>query len=348
MLIDKEGNFIKLAGIPNYSKLLVGGSGYGKTYGVNRFIEEAVKQGKYIRIVDYSGSYTKKELGKSNFQYLNEIDYLDTGANVVTVKLRYSTKTAFCKDVTDALLKTTGIDSYYQRKWLIRAVEQHMKNRDSLYFSQLVRDLEELFEQAEYDGESKENIDNIARLLSRFYPYENLRDFSLGFVKEEIQGKPVQIIQINRLSEMERRFTTTFLLEMLWKEIQHNEKTPCYELLVLDEFQFLSLAPGSALTNMLREGRRFGLELLLSTQFVSCYSKEEVRTLFQVGSVLIFRPTSEDLAFWSKMIDSAKAYEWKLLLSRLAVGQAVLKGKYYINHNDMAVEVPIVCRIQNE
>lgn len=114
---------------------------------------------------------------------------------------------------------------------------------------------------------------------------------------------------------------------------------------MLDEFQFMPLKSGSALYNMLREGRRFNLSLLLSTQFISNYDKEAIETLLQAGTKLIFRPSEKDVRFSAEIIDGERIAQWRQILNNLDIGEAVLKGNYRLNSNRFNSNTPIICRI---
>ena len=75
MLRDQEGNTIEVKGTPmasNNHRLILGKSGYGKTWCCYRMIEEAVEQKKKCVIFDYSGSYTMKEQERSKFACKNQ------------------------------------------------------------------------------------------------------------------------------------------------------------------------------------------------------------------------------------------------------------------------------------
>lgn len=76
----------------NNHRLILGKSGYGKTWCCYRMIEEAVEQKKKCVIFDYSGSYTMEEQERSKFASRDQtyvfdgnqpgITYWYTGKNV--------------------------------------------------------------------------------------------------------------------------------------------------------------------------------------------------------------------------------------------------------------------------
>jgi len=66
MLCDLENNKVKLENCPNAHLLLIGKSGTGKTFCCCRRMEEAIRKGEKVLIVDYAGSYQENELKKIN------------------------------------------------------------------------------------------------------------------------------------------------------------------------------------------------------------------------------------------------------------------------------------------
>lgn len=72
---DLEGHFVELCEKPNPNILIWGSSGQGKTYFCCRRIEEILKVGKRVIIIDFSGSYTKKELMKNKILFLEKYKF---------------------------------------------------------------------------------------------------------------------------------------------------------------------------------------------------------------------------------------------------------------------------------
>lgn len=116
-------------------------------------------------------------------------------------------------------------------------------------------------------------------------------------------------------------------------------------MLLLDEMQFLSVKEGSTLSSMLREGRKKKLNVVVSTQFISHYDKDEIQALQQAGNMVIFRPTPEDCKRSAKIIDSMEGKAWEKILQGLKKGEAVLKGRYKIDGRSRVSFDPIVVRI---
>ena len=132
---------------------------------------------------------------------------------------------------------------------------------------------------------------------------------------------------------------------MIWNELKFEPSKRHCDVLVLDEFQFLSFKEDAALPNLLRESRRFGLELTLISQFISNYSKAEVNAILQVGQKLFFRPTETDLKFTASLISTDHTKSWMNTLDKLSRGEAIYKGSYALNDNEVIHTSPLVCRI---
>lgn len=184
------------------------------------------------------------------------------------------------------------------------------------------------------------------KLLSRFVPYEEIdKIYIRKRNKEERESRfPVTIIQLSDFPEQQRQFLTEFLLTIIWKETLSNGQSP-YHLILLDEAQHLSMKSGSALCGFLQEGRKFGVSVMLTTQFMSCYKRDEQNLLLQAASILFFRVTFKEAAFCAKLISGEEWKEWKKILCNLETGETVLLGKYRINNYNRVCNYPVVCKV---
>ena len=88
----------------------------------------------------------------------------------------------------------------------------------------------------ESDGEKKEDMNDVEKLLSRFVPYEEIDKIYIRKrnKKERESRFPVTIIQLSDFPEQQRHFLTEFLLTIIWKEVLSNGWSP-YNLILLDE-----------------------------------------------------------------------------------------------------------------
>ena len=103
MFKDMENHRIDLVKNGSGHMLVYGKSGQGKTYFLCRMLERNFELGKKILILDFSGSYSEKELQKKGFLYGGRVRrYILPGRNLEW-NLRVDSDENFQQDVTDAL-----------------------------------------------------------------------------------------------------------------------------------------------------------------------------------------------------------------------------------------------------
>lgn len=341
---DREGNTIEIAGIPNPNLLVWGKSGQGKTYFLCREIEKAVNRGKKVLIVDYSGSYTRQELTKNQFRFSNELRELNPYEHPVFWYPYYQESQAYCCDLADSLSEVLNLKSYFQKKWLKQAVVQHIQSKMDFQLGEFMETLENLYQEVQKESSHADDRENLKRLLTRFSQFQMMKNFH---VKRKTQKKSssarVTVMQVSQFPEQERRFLAEFLLTFFWKSTLRREND--WQTLVLDEIQFLKLEAGTAFSGILREGRKYGLSAFLSTQFISAYAKENLESLLQAGSIMIFKPTPRDLKFSASVVEPQDVRTWQKILQSLAVGSAVLVGNYRVNAGSSLCSEPVVCQV---
>lgn len=345
---DREGNVIEMAEIPNEHTLIWGQSGQGKTYFSCRQIETEVSKGKRVLVVDFSGSYSLKELQKNKVKFIDRLEIRDVSKDALYWKVPCQDKENFIAILSGALLECLNITSFYQTKWLKKALAYHFEKH--LFFSvpSFMDSLEQLVNEDEIVLNSVSDEENIAHLLSRLMPFENLHNFKVYYAEKgtlDVPWKQTTVLQISGFADKERRFLAEIILNLLWAETRLCDTYKRFDVLALDEVQFLSLKRDRSFSNMLREGRKYGIALVLATQFLSTYDKEERETLMQAGHFLVFRPSANDISFSARMIALDGVSSWRRILGSLQIGQAVLVGPYRINENKSVATTPIVCEI---
>lgn len=341
MLKDIESNNITLTCKPNGHLLILGISGAGKTFFLCRKVEDALSNGKRVLIFDYTASFTDVELAKNQFQVNERVRVINPMETELPWLYRGSDLPAA---ILNALTKSLHIESYYQRKLLKEVLlEKEICNeRGGFSLPKLMLSLEYL----SHTKEDAESVKNVGHLLTRIAPYEDIKEVKIIKVDEKNVPpavRPVTILQLSDYPELSRKFLTSFLTELFWQEVREGKKRA--DIVLFDEFQNLSLKPGSALSAILREGRKFDLAAYFSSQFLGNCDKESVDTLMQAGNMLFFRPVSRDVKYVADIIDHGNRNGWVKILGALQVGQAVLKGRYTINHNRKECETPIICNV---
>lgn len=186
---DKEGNLIHISDTPNGHVVIWGRSGQGKTYYCNRRIEEAYESGKAITVLDYSGSYTEDELRDKNFRYLECTQIFSPASNPYYFMPFYEKSETFEEELADTLVSLLNIDSYFQKKLMLKGMERHLQKYGDWNPFEFLHTLEEmLYELKERlevgtGGILNDDYKNTERLLTRLEPYANIKRI---FVKRNV------------------------------------------------------------------------------------------------------------------------------------------------------------------
>jgi hypothetical protein len=253
----------------------------------------------------------------------------------------------FISKLTDVLVNIMNIGSYFQRKLLLEALKLQVSQYRMFNFHEFFHTLEKLYAKKELVGACSDELTNLERLLNRFFPY---RDIDTIHIKQgKASDKPclsqLCILQLSEYSEQLRKFLTLMFSELLWLESKNRKSPHKFDTILFDEFQFLPIKTGSALALFLREGRKYDVGVILSTQYISTYTPDELEVLLQVANLLVFRPNDKDLKFSAKILDHEHPHLWTPLLKKLEIGQAILKGNYTIKGRNQVLHDPIICNI---
>ena len=158
----------------------------------------------------------------------------------------------------------------------------------------------------------------------------------------EISQKSSYIINLNHFSAETKIADVNFIMNILWYGIRENLLP--YRCVILDECQHIDLHTGKVAAEMLREGRKFDLSMYMATQSIRDRAPDEIENIMQADNKIFFRPTEKECRTVSGLIGDTKV--WSPIMSKLQIGQAVLKGKYFINNNPEELQVPIVISIK--
>jgi len=143
--------------------------------------------------------------------------------------------------------------------------------------------------------------------------------------------KPLcNIFQLAGMDQRSSRLITEFILWDLYGYLQAKGQKSDPKVVVLDEVQNLDHKEGSPLSKYLREGRKFGLSLILATQTMSNMKKDERDRMFQAEHKLFFKPADTELKAFADIAALAtrqRADDWVRRLSSLAKGECYSIGK---------------------
>ena len=148
-----------------------------------------------------------------------------------------------------------------------------------------------------------------------------------------IEAEKINIIDLSELDMLTKGMVGEMLLSWVWRMVCYSGLPKDFGGLtvVLDEFQHFSLKKDAVLRDILREGRKFKLNLILGTQTFEVFPKEVLGILNQASTHLYFRPPLQEASKLAKMIDPAQADYWRARLLNLRVGECIATGELEVN-----------------
>jgi DNA phosphorothioation-dependent restriction protein DptH len=95
------------------------------------------------------------------------------------------------------------------------------------------------------------------------------------------------------------------------------------------------------MAKILTEGRKFGLNLILATQNIANFQKDETSRLFNASQKLFFKPTETEVKSYIKIISDItgdKQTNWAKKLLSLKQGECYAVGSYLKNDGSLFPE----------
>lgn len=336
---DLVGNNIYLQPVPNQHVLLTGKSGMGKTYAIVRMLENHVKNKKTALILDFSGSFTEKELEKEQFSQKNETQQMRLGEETLFLPiLEFVDKSKRPVFLADILAESIAVKGYMQKKILLKICKKMLKE-DRCTFCDFEEAAIAVFSDYEENGD-KNGMQIVEKLLDKFSPF--LTDVDIIFVSKETESQKkaeVHIIEMDLLPDETKKLVTNLLIAVYWQSIKRGKKK--YDMLILDEMQYLSLKENTSLSAILREGRKFESCAVLSTQ----YFDDKVAVLLgQAAHWFIFRPTDKEVKKIAQQLGDETYRDLVPVLKNLRVGEALYNGTFTYNKNKRLCNEKIIVR----
>jgi DNA phosphorothioation-dependent restriction protein DptH len=333
-------------GAANPHILILGESGFGKTYAACCILTELAQQQTPSIVFDYGQGF---EIASSPRQFVEYTKPIEIRASLEGVAI--NPLQLFPSDVHGPVNVAQRVADTFQRVYPQIGVQQHAVLRQAVLdvmidegiipesrtswnsspppFASLQRKLHTYAENPSYP--QRRIASSVASHISTMFVFNTFQDNGLSLDWQAMleSGGHVFVIQLKGLEHSLERAVTEFLL---WNLIGFIESVGpgsrrCF--VILDEAHKLVLVPGSPAEKLLREGRKFGLGLILASQqpedFSSvAFANTATKMVFQVGddkSVV-----SRRLA--RKVVNSHSLAEISELITRLPRGWA-----YFISEN---------------
>jgi Predicted ATPase len=150
---------------------------------------------------------------------------------------------------------------------------------------------------------------------------------SLDLIREMRQGNKLLIIDVSKttISAPQGRILSSLILNRLWSDILKSDIVP-RTVIMIDEAQNLN---STILSELLSEGRKFNLYLILASQFISQYPKslrESIKS--NTGSIYAFNISRDDASEVCSIITDRNLYKRTM--------DSILLGKpHNVTHVDL-------------
>ena len=340
MLKDRFENQIVLRPYTNESILILGKSGYGKTFAMSRLIEEYTDQGESVIILDFSGSYSEEELKKHSFVCeLKEIKY---GLEKVVLPVFSNVQKEDAPGIlTEFFASSCSLNQSYRQRFLLETVCKKVIEGcwgKSITPSLVISELKDLIKR------DTEELELIEKLLSKIIDLDGdwiELNASRNVLCEE--GKPV-VWQLSALNRHKQQELVSFMLSVLWHMAKSRNTFKITKIFV-DEAEVLPLN-NSPIEVFLRQGRKFGVAMIVASQYIEMGKPEDFQLLKQADSQLYFRPTPEDVRRIARGINFENRFEYERILADLKQGEALLCGNYSVNESEQILSRPIVVKVR--
>ena len=313
----------------NRHLLIFGASGWGKTYGVQCLLAEMARQGLHSLIIDYTDGFLPQQTEPLFREIAKPQDHF-----VIIDKLPLNPFRRQRRLIDPSMPEIE--ESPYQVACRVASIFSSIfETMGDQQFSTLTRALEAGIEAPGFTldalpGRLRAESSYGETLASKLEPLIKSQPFREGVDSAWGQmltapGRWVQVLQLSGLSREIQKLVTEFALWDLYDYAcsSGNKNRPIP--VVLDEIQNLDHRSDSPIDKMLREGRKFGLSLILATQTTSQFDQEQRDRLFQAGHKLFFKPADTEINRFAELLSQkgkglSKA-DWAQRLSNLQKGE---------------------------
>lgn len=331
-----NGNYCRVSKKSQNNSILVTGiSGSGKTCRMQTMELDSAKNGHIVVILDTADSHTKSQIFPLIRQdYLTAVNHISAVHDGIDIPLFRPLAAAASQPEPDFSLICTATNAI-ARPLKLGALQTGIL-RNAIQFAIRHQDQFQTEMQAVSFGLQNQNSDG-KKVYQRLW---NL--FNCGVIRKSqthFQTGKINILDFGGLDSPTKNILIELILTYLFKAA-HSQN--CIYDIFIDECQNFNLKTDSAICQLLREGRKFDINLILSTQSLSVFNREILSMLNQASTKLYFQPSLADIHKIAKQISCSDWKKWKYTLSRLNVGESIAYG--YLSVENAELQRPILLR----
>ena len=344
--------------LTNRHMLIFGSSGQGKTYAIQAMLCEMSRFGQSSLIVDYTNGFLPNHLEKITNEVLAPKQHVvrqeplpinpfipqESDSGGIVIRENANTVAKRIAGLFDAVYGLGNQQYSVLHRAVMEGVDQ-MKGEMNL--DHMLSVIESMVEDKQYKTYAQS-------LSNKLRPFVLDQPFSAGadgfnWDKLFLEKDPLcNIFQLAGMDMYSGRLITEFIMWDLYGYLQAKGNKTDPKVIVLDEVQNLDHREGSPLSKYLREGRKFGLSLILATQTMSNMKKDERDRMFNAEHKLFFRPADTELRAFAEIAALAtrqKPEEWVRKLSSLSKGECYSIGPVLDPAGEKLVSKAIKIRI---
>ncbi len=337
--------------LENRHLLIFGTSGSGKTYGIQCLLAEMARQRLHSLIIDYTDGFvphraeplfSKTARPQNHYVRLDKIPLNPFRPQLQVIDPERDPVPESSYEVADRIASIfTSVFTMIgdqQRAALVRAIEAGIESNPDFRLDHIV-------EQLRQEGPNGESLANKIEPLVKSKPFKENQESAWGSLLVT-PDQWVQILQLTGMSNDTQQMVTEFVLWDLWNYVLNTGSKDRPIPIVLDEIQNLDHNKGSPVDKMLREGRKFGLALMLATQTMSRFNKDERDRLFLAAHKLYFKPSDGETGEYAQLLYESTGEpksDWIQRLNRLEKGQCWSVGPVLTSTGDLKRKAILVC-----
>lgn len=271
--------------VMNNHILITGTSGSGKTV-AQKYIERGiVEDGGSVVVLNYNQTHMDMEGNHMEIIHVRQDGF--PMSLIVPVGNERDDQESQLEVAQNVLKVLEGIDKLSARqKAVIRLAirEMGIPCLGENEFAEIGKKIESI-------GKKNKRLEDAAEsVLDKYFELFHL--VKTGVREVVIPGKIV-VIDLSGYDMRTQKILAELSISMLWRDARRKGGQPPFPAyLILDEFQALDCRKGSMIEEILREGRKFGLHLVMATQTLSTFPKE-IQPVLEIPATKLYFPMVE-------------------------------------------------------
>ena len=314
----------------NLHCFITGQSGSGKTHFMTEYTITQQKTGQLVVVLDTSDSFTKEAI----------INNLSVGGNETTrknVENYVEENIIFCKVEKDGIpvdILNLGyaVSPVTEKKILQSIISANIPNMGKRQRAELNRCIDNLMENGSVsmmdlyeeimEGEVSDSLSmQFEEILSVFLEYKLSKKSWGEFLKNQ---NGMIVISSAALSGSGGSALVDMLLMSLFYYQRNNPDR--HIAVVIDEVQNQNCGKGSAIEQVLKEGRKYHMSLIYATQYLSETNKERMKTMNNAGMKVYLHPDSTSAKSIARTLNIPAGR-----LNSMKQGECYVEGMLYNN-----------------